>query len=148
MTNQEIIKKKFASFSHAVRDGGNLALCDQLKRTMEQSINLHAVLEDGVHTHHQEESDSHGWAVADGNAIVDSGASDLLNPNVNGSAENEAVESAISGDGSVSKGVFAAVMADFDSLRFESKIQELLKESVVSWFPTYYLKNCKSTLRK
>ena len=166
MTNQEIIKKKFEAFRQGVHKGGNLALCDQMSRTLEQSINLHEQLEGGYHTHHTEESDSHGWAVADGAGVVGSGASVLSKPNEYGSAEEDAKKEAVN-DNPGQKGVFSAVMVypfegdserdekntpmggePHDSIRFEEKIQELLKVSAHQWFPTFFRKNIKVALRK
>lgn len=90
MTNKEIIEKRFAAFKEAVHRGGNLALCEQMQYTLDQSIDLHLKLEGGYHTHHTEESDSHGWAVADGTGVVGSGKSILEMPNEYGSAEEDA----------------------------------------------------------
>ena len=170
MTNQEIIRKKFKAFREAVHKGGNLALCDQMSRTLEQSINLHQQLEGGYHTHHTEESDSHGWAVADKAAIVGSGASILAQPNEYGSAEDDAKKEAMrSNEGQ--KGVFSALMVHpfeggvghdeggiptsvgesgepHDSVRFETKLQELLKVSAHQNFPWYYRKNIKVAMQQ
>lgn len=167
MTNQEIIKKKFSRFREAVHQCGNFALCDQMSRTLEQSLNLHEQLEGGYHRHHLTESDSHGWAVADGKVIVGSGASVLSMPNEYGSAEDNAKEEASMND-SKQKGVFSAVMAypfegesersendvpmeggePHDSVRFETKIQELLKTSAHVNFPWCVRKNIKVAMQK
>ena len=137
MTNQEIIKRKFAAFRQKVDKGGNNALADQMKRTMEQSLNLHLVLEEGAHTHHLNETDTHGWAVADSGNVVSSGFNEGPMDNLSASAQRDAeAEAASSGKGHV--GVFSAIMDDIDSWRFEEKIQDLLKVSAESWFPTYF----------
>lgn len=136
-----------------VRKAGQSALCDQLSHTLEQSVNLHKQLEDGSHTHHTEESDSHGWAVADGTSLFRSGASVLANPNEYGSAEESARKEAVK-DAGLLTGVFSAVMVNpfagnsrrkkrakredgtpHDSMRFETKIQELLKVSAGQSYP-------------
>ena len=166
MTNQEIIKKKFEAFRQKVHQGGNLALCDQMQRTLEQSLNLHEQLEGGYHTHHTTESDSHGWAVADGASVVGSGSSHLEMPNRYGSAEEDAKGAAVR-DNPGQKGVFSAVLVDpfeggtghsdedrpmggepHDSMRFERKLQELLKVSAHQWFPTFFRKNIKAVVTK
>ena len=165
MTNQEIIRKKFDAFRQGVHKCGNLALCDQLSDTLEHSINLHAQLENGYHTHHLEESDSHGWAVADGARIVGSGASQLEMPNKYGSAEEDAKREAERAN-PWQKGVFSAVMVypfegtsdrendnepmsgePHDSVRFEEKVQELLKASAYVNLPWFFRKNSKAAMR-
>ena len=165
MTNQEIIRKRFESFRQSVRKGGNVALCEQMQDTLEHSLNLHEQLEGGYHTHHLEESDSHGWAVADGSTVVGSGASDLLLPNEYGSAEEDAKEEAVV-DNPGQKAVFSAVMAfpfegdverterdrpmsgePHDSVRFEEKIQELLKASAYVNFPRFYRNSIKAVAK-
>lgn len=142
-----------------VRESGNVALRDQFQRTLEQSINLHAQLEGGYHQHHTLESDTHGWAVADGHAIVGSGASHLSQPNKYGSAEERARSEAVK-DNPGQKGVFSALMVypfegssergdgdtpmsgePHDSVRFETKIQDLLRVSATQWLPVYFRKN-------
>ncbi len=156
---QSIIGKWLKSMRTQVRAAGNVALCDQFQRTLEQSINLHAQLEGGYHRHHTLESDTHGWAVADGQTIVGSGASHLSMPNEYGSAEESAKREATSGNPG-QKGVFSAIMVypfeggserdkdskpmlgePHDSVRFEEKIQELLKVSAVQSLPFYFRKN-------
>ena len=141
-------------------------MCDQMTRTLEQSVNLHEQLEGGYQTHHTEESDSHGWAVADGAGIIGSGASVLALPNEYGSAEEDAQDEAVR-DNPGQKGVFSAIMVypfegdserteedtpmsgePHDSVRFEAKVQELLKVSAHQTFPTYYRKNVKTALQK
>jgi len=166
MTNQEIIRKRFEAFRQGVHKCGNLALCDQMSRTLEQSLNLHEQLEGGYHTHHLEESDSHGWAVADKAAIVGSGASQLAMPNKFGSAEEDAKKEAVRNNPGQT-GVFSAVMVypfegdtertdkdkpmggePHDSMRFELKLQELLKASAHQTFPWYFRKNIKTAMQK
>lgn len=162
---QSKIGKWLENVHERVRAAGNAALCDQLERTLEQSINLHEQLEGGYHQHHTLESDTHGWAVADGKAIVGSGASRLEMPNKYGSAEESAKKEAASGNPG-QKGVFSAIMVypfegssdrendnapmsgePHDSVRFEEKIQELLKVSAAQWLPTYFRKNRPSVKR-
>lgn len=161
MTNQEIIKKRFEAFRQGVRTCGNLALCDQMETTLNQSLGLHEQLEGGFHRHHLTESDSHGWAVTDGGALVGSGSSKLSMPNENGSAEDDAIEEASVGTGQMA--VFSAVMVNpfegghertdkmpdeeyegrepHDSIRFEAKLQELLKTSLKVNLPWMFKKN-------
>ena len=161
MNNQEIIGKMFEGFRKRVGRCANLALCDQMGDTLEHSLNLHEALEGGHHTHHLEESDSHGWAVADGAGIVGSGSSDLVQPNEYGSAEEDAKKEAVR-DNPGHKAVFSAIMVypfegtserendnkpmsgePHDSVRFEEKIQELLKASAVVNLPRFFRKNIK-----
>ena len=165
MTNQEIIRKKFKSFRQDVHKCANLALCDQMSDTLEHSLNLHDSLEGGYHQHHLEESDSHGWAVADGAGVVGSGASQLELPNKYGSAEADAKREAVK-DNPGHKAVFSAIMVypfegtsdrendnapmsgePHDSVRFEEKIQELLKASVYVNLPRFFRKNIKVAKR-
>lgn len=132
-----------------------------MQRTLEQSINLHEQLEGGYHTHHTEESDTHGWAVADGGGVVGSWSSMLERPNESASAEEDAREESVR-DNPGQKGVFSAVMvhpfeggtghADdakpmegepHDSVRFERKLQELLMASAHQTFPTFYRAKAK-----
>lgn len=161
MTAQSKIGKWLESVHKRVREAGNAALCGQLRNTLEQSVNLHAQLEGGYHQHHTLESDTHGWAVADGQAVVGSGASHLSQPNKYGSAEESAKREAVSGNPG-QKGVFSAIMvypfegspgrADnddhqpmlgepHDSVRFEEKIQDILKVSAVQGLPERFRKN-------
>lgn len=167
MTNQEIIRKKFEAFRRGVHKAGNLALCDQMEDTLNKSLNLHEQLEGGYHRHHLTESDSHGWAVADGNAVVSSGASQLPMPNEYGSAENNAMNEAVRNNPG-QKAVFSAVMVfpfegdrertgnenespstePHDSVRFESKLQELLKASAMVNIPWMFRKNIKTAMQK
>ncbi len=161
MTAQSKIGKWLESVHKRVRKAGNTALCAQLQHTLEQSVNLHEQLEGGYHQHHTLESDTHGWAVADGQAIVGSGASRLSQPNEYGSAVESARREAVSGNPG-QKGVFSAIMvypfegsterADddghqpmlgepHDSVRFEEKIQDLLKASAVKDLPGRFRKN-------
>lgn len=166
MTNQEIIRKKFENFRQEVHKCGNLALCDQMEDTLEHSLNLHENLEGGYHTHHLEESDSHGWAVADKAGVVGSGASALEGPNEYGSAEEDAKKEAVK-DNLGQKAVFSAIMVypfegdverteddkpmlgePHDSVRFEEKVQELLKASAHVNLPRFFRKNAKVALRK
>lgn len=161
MTAQSKIGKWLESVHKRVREAGNTVLCAQLQHTLEQSVNLHEQLEGGYHQHHTLESDTHGWAVADGSAVVGSGASHLIQPNKYGSAVESARREAVSGNPG-QKGVFSAIMvypfegkserADdgdlpptyeepHDSVRFEEKIQDLLKASVASSFPERFRKN-------
>lgn len=163
------IGKWLENVRERVRASGDAALCDQLQRTLEQSINLHQQLEGGYHTHHTEESDSHGWAVADGVFLIGSGASVLSKPNEYGSAEESAKREAVK-DSVRQTGVFSAIMAHpfeggsekdsggiptsvgedgepHDSLRFEGKIQELLKVSVRQTLYVYFQKNRPSVKR-
>lgn len=165
MTNQEIIRKKFESFRRGVHNCANLALCDQMSDTLEHSISLHEQLEGGYHTHHLEESDSHGWAVADGEGVIGSGSSSLVLPNEYGSAEVDAKEEAVK-DNPGHKGVFSAIMVypfegdtertgedkpmsgePHDSVRFEEKVQELLKASAYVNLPRFFRKNIKASMR-
>lgn len=166
MTNQELIQKRFAAFRRAVEKGGSAALCEQMERGMDLSLNLHEQLEGGAHAHHLEESDSHGWAVANGAAIVASGASDLSQPNEYGSAEEDAKSEAVR-DNPGLKGVFSSVLANpfeggvegdndeddtpsnspHDSVRFETKIHDLLKVSAHQNFSVYFRKNVKAAMR-
>ena len=165
MTNQEKIEKMFRGFRERVHNAGNKALCDQLQDTLELSVGLHEQLEGGYHTHHSMESDTHGWAVADGAGLVGSGASHLQLPNEYGSAESDAREEAVR-DNSGQKGVFSAIMVypfegttehegnrawvsdePHDSVRFEEKIQELLKTHVRQWFTTFYRKGINTVTR-
>jgi len=148
-----------------VRACGNAALCEQLQRTLEQSINLHAQLEGGYHRHHTLESDTHGWAVADGATLVGSGASHLEMPNKYGSAK-ESAEREATGGNTGQRGVFSAIMVypfegtserendnepmsgePHDSVRFEEKIQELLKVSARQTLYVYFRRN-KPSVRK
>lgn len=166
MTNSEVISKGFAGFRQRVHTIGNRALCEQMADTLELSLNLHEQLEGGYHTHHLEESDSHGWAVADKNGVVGSGSSHLGEPNKYGSAEDEARKSASEVGAGQQRGVFSAVMAypfegdserteedkpmagePHDSVRFETKIQDLLKTSCRISFPKFFLKNAKAASR-
>ena len=163
------IGKWLENVRERVRASGDAALCDQLQRTLEQSINLHQQLEGGYHTHHTEESDSHGWAVADGATLIGSGASVLSKPNEYGSAEESAKREAVK-DSVRQTGVFSAIMVHpfeggtekdaggiptsvgengepHDSLRFEEKIQELLKVSVRQTLYVYFQKNRPSVKR-
>lgn len=165
MTNQEIIRKRFESFRQGVHRSGNLALCEQMEDTLQHSLNLHEQLEGGYHTHHLEESDSHGWAVADGTAVVGSGASDLTLPNEYGSAEEDAKKEAVR-ENPGQKGVFSAIMVypfegdterdhedkpmsgePHDSVRFEEKIQELLQASAAVNLPRFFRKNVKAVMK-
>lgn len=156
MTNQEIIRKKFEAFRRKVHDAGNLALCDQMEDTLNKSLNLHEQLEGGYHAHHTTESDTHGWAVADGGAVVRSGASVLSLPNESASAEAHAKEQAAV-SGTSQKAVFSVTMVDpfaggtgthegksdnpNDSIRFESNVLNMLMTSAGVNFPTFYRKN-------
>lgn len=161
MTAQSKIGKWLESVHKRVREAGNATLCDQLRNTLEQSVNLHAQLEGGYHQHHTLESDTHGWAVADGPTVAGSGASHLSQPNKYGSAEESAKREAVSGNPG-QKGVFSAIMvypfegsserADddghqpmlgepHDSVRFEEKIQNLLKASAAQSLPERFRKN-------
>ncbi len=161
MTGQSKIGKWLEYVHKRVREAGNAALCDQLQHTLDQSVNLHAQLEGGYHRHHTLESDTHGWAVAEGQTIVGSGASHLTMPNEYGSAEESARREAVNGNPG-QKGVFAAIMvypfegkserpddgdlpptneAPHDSVRFEEKIQDILKESAVQGVPEFLRKN-------
>lgn len=47
MTNLDIIKERFAQFKDAVRQGGNMALCEQMSQTLDMSLHLHRQLEGG-----------------------------------------------------------------------------------------------------
>lgn len=165
MTNQEKISKAIERFRYTVHDGGNLALCAQMSATLSDSLNLHEQLEGGIHTHHLTESDSHGWAVADGNALVDSGSSRLNAPNEHGSAELAAQKEAVRNNrGKKQKAVFSALMVNpfagsngsenkkrrlevtenpHDSRRFESEIQSMLKESIAQGFSGIYRESVK-----
>lgn len=166
---QSKIGKWLENVHKRVRVSGNAALCDQLERTMELSINLHQQLEGGYHTHHTEESDTHGWAVADGASIVGSGASVLSEPNQYGSAEESAKKEAVK-DSVRQTGVFSAIMVHpfeggtekdsggiptsvgesgepHDSLRFEMKLQELLEVFVNQNLYVYFRKNKPSARR-
>lgn len=166
MTNQEIIRNKFEAFLQGVRSGGSAALRAQMEDTLGHSLNAHEALEGGYHTHHLEESDSHGWAVADGGSIVGSGASLLEQPNKYGSAEEDAQREAVR-ENPGQKGVFSAVMVHpfaggsvrteedkpmlgepHDSVRFETKIQELLRASAHVNFPRFFRNCVKASLRK
>lgn len=163
MTNQEVISKRLAAFRQGVHKCGNLALADQMERTLEQSLNLHEQLEGGYHAHHTTESDTHGWAVADGSSIVRSGASQLLVPNQHGSAKEDAEREALA-DNPGQKGVFSVTMVNpfeggtahqgdvstnpNDSIRFESKLIELLKTSVEVNLPVFFRKNIKTAMQK
>ena len=165
MNNQEIIQRRFEGFLQKVRKASNLALCDQMEDTLNKSLNLHEQLEDGYHRHHLTESDTHGWAVAEGNAIVASGASMLAEPNKFGSAEDNASKEAVENNPG-HKGVFSVTMAfpfeglgdrtkqggentnAADSVRFETKLQDLLKVSARINFPMYFRKNIKTATSK
>lgn len=165
MGNQEVIGRMFDGLRLRVRRAGNLALCDQMEDTLQHSLNLHENLEGGYHTHHLEESDSHGWAVADRTKVVGSGASDLEMPNEYGSAEEDAKKEAVR-DNPGQKGVFSAIMVypfdgdtdrdgddkpmsgePHDSVRFEEKIQELLKASAFVNLPRFFRNNVKAATR-
>lgn len=147
-----------------VHTSGNLALCEQMSQTLELSLSLHEQLEGGYHTHHTEESDSHGWAVADGAAVVGSGASNLSMPNEYGSAEEDAKKEAALEPGQ--SGVFSAIMVypfegdrersgddkpmpgePHDSIRFEARVQELLKVSASQNLPWCYRKHKPTAIR-
>ena len=147
-----------------VHVSGNQALCDQLSQTLELSISLHEQLEGGYHTHHTEESDSHGWAVADGATVIGSGASNLSMPNEYGSAEEDARKEAVLD--ARQTGVFSAIMVypfegdtersgddkpmggePHDSIRFEEKVQDLLKVSAGQNLPWCFRKH-KPTARR
>lgn len=166
MTNRDIIKKGVEAFRRRVHDGGNLALCEQMSDTLEQSLNFHEQLEGGYHTHHLEESDSHGWAVSDRNGIVRSGASRLVESNKYGSAEDDARRTAAEVGSGMQRGVFSAVMVypfeghsertkedrpmygePHDSVRFEKKIQVLLKSSCLVNMPRFFRKNVKAAVK-
>jgi len=147
MTNQEVIRKKFALLRERVAEGGRAGLCEQMERTMQQSINLHMVLEDGAHRHHTLESDSHGWAVADKGKLVKSGASELEMSNLYGSAEEDASREAAR-DSANQVGVFSAVMGDYDSARFEEKLHELLMVSAHQDFIVYFRRNYKPVSKR
>ena len=163
------IGKWLESVRIRVRASGNAALCDQMQRTLEQSVNLHQQLEGGYHTHHTEESDTHGWAVADGATLVGSGASVLAEPNTSISAEDVAKQEAAR-DSVRQTGVIAAVMVHpfaggsehddggiptsvgengepHDSMRFETKLQALLVVSAHQNFPWYFRKHKPSARR-
>ncbi len=161
MTEQSKIGKWLEYVHKRVREAGNAALRAQLQHTLDQSVNLHAQLEGGYHQHHTLESDTHGWAVADGQTIVGSGASRLSMPNEYGSAEESARREAASGNPG-QKGVFSAIMVypfegvserpdkdghepmlgePHDSVRFEEKIQDILKESAARGLPGFLRKN-------
>lgn len=165
MTNQEIIRKNFDAFLRGVHEAGNLALCEQMEDTLHHSLNLHEQLESGYHAHHLTESDSHGWAVTDDGALVDSGASVLSEPNEHGSAEAKAARIS-QANVSVQSGVFTSVLANpfeggsdhdsgedrisenpHDSLRFENKVLELLQTNARQTFPWMFRKNIKVTRR-
>jgi hypothetical protein len=166
VTNLEIIRKKFENFRQSVHEGGNLALREQMSDVLDLSVNLHEQLEGGYHTHHTLESDTHGWAVADRNGVIASGASELEMPNEYGSAEEDAKREAVT-DNPGQKGVFSAIMVypfegdserdedstpmlgePHDSVRFEEKIQELLKVHAHQWLPTFFRKNVRAAIRK
>ncbi len=166
MTNLEKIQRSFEAFRLGVHKCGNIALCKQMERSLEQSLNLHQQLEGGYHTHHLEESDSHGWAVADGSSVVGSGASQLALPNKFGSAEDDAKRSAVHNNPG-QRGVFSAVMVypfegntehtdedkpmggePHDSMRFELKLQSLMLLSAQATFPTYFKNNIKAAMQK
>ena len=167
MTNKEIIRKKFKAFLDGVHNAGNRALCEQMESTLNMSLNLHEQLESGYHAHHLTESDSHGWAVADDGALVDSGASLLSEPNEHGSAEAKAARISMA-NAAVQSGVFTSVLANpfegggshdvedggristnpHDSMRFEGKVLELLEVNARANFPYQFRKNFKVATQK
>lgn len=163
MTNEEKIRQAFVSLKARVEKGTAEALCEQMVRTLNTSLNLHQTLEAGSHTHHLSESDSHGYAVAVKGLVVESGGSMLSEPNEHGSAAR-AAESEATRNNPGFKGVFTAVMANpfeggagardgepldpdappHDSMRFEEKLHEMLRLEASVEFPIFMRREIQS----
>lgn len=138
MDNISKIAAKFGGLRNEVNKACATTLNTVMPKVLEDSLSLHANLEEGRHRHHLVTRDTHAYAVAHGDDVLVSGNNDGEVQTNGVSALERATTKAADNKGEY-KGSFVATM-DFNylSARFETKVQETLINELTAEVPKIF----------